>query len=104
MSDFHAESAKISNRSQVKSEGKEVNDSAINRLLNFRRHLEVWKLPGGFIAVAFAGVEVKDGYFLKGEYGAGTTFEDACTDYLKKISGKTLVYYDWGTRMEATVL
>jgi hypothetical protein len=42
---------------------------------------------------------------LEGTYGEGITFELACEDYLKKISGKTLVF-DSGTdhRKEVTVL
>ena len=79
--------------------------SDIYRLLNFHQRLEVWKLPNDFIAVAFRDTEVKDGYFLKGEYGVGATFDDACTDYMEKISGKTLVYRDLdGERRENVVL
>lgn len=80
--------------------------SDVQRLLNFTRRLEVWRIPSNDLAVAYDKVEVKDGGFLVGEFGVGQTFEDACTDYMSKISGKTLVWRDElsGARKEAVVL
>lgn len=44
------------------------------------------------IGVCYKNCEVKDGYFLKGEFGVGQTFEEACESYLNLIRGKTLVF------------
>ena len=48
--------------------------------------------------VTFSDSWVKDGDFLIGEYGTGSTFEDACYDYINKISGKNLVFNPAGER------
>jgi hypothetical protein len=64
----------------------------LTRLLNLSERLEVWRVPGGEIAVAFQSCEVKDGYFLISEFGTGSTFNEAVDDYLEKISGKRLVF------------
>ena len=37
-------------------------------------------------------------------YGIGNTFEEACENYLTKISGKKLVFGYGDTRKEVTVL
>lgn len=44
------------------------------------------------ITVCYQDCDVKDGCFLKGEYGVGQTFEEACENYLNLIRGKTLVF------------
>lgn len=63
----------------------------IYRLLNLT-HLEVWRVPNGELAVAYRGAEIKRDGFLISEFGVGRTFENACENYLTKISGKTLVF------------
>lgn len=68
-------------------------------------NLEVWKFAGnnGKIRVNFKNCEVKDGYFLRGEYGEGNTFYEACEDYARKINGKKLVFNAYSdARKEAT--
>ena len=56
--------------------------------------LEVWRYQtnSGGIGVCYKGCEIKDGPFLIGAHGRGTTFEEACESYLEKIKGKTLVF------------
>lgn len=56
--------------------------------------LEVWRYQtnGGGIGVCYKNCEIKDGPFLVGVHGGGTTFEEACEAYLEKIRGKTLVF------------
>ena len=66
---------------------------ASNRLLNLELHrLEVWRTSQKVVCVAYQKCEVKDGVALSSFFGEGLTFEDACEDYLRKISGKTLVF------------
>lgn len=78
--------------------------SALERLLNLESHsLEVFR-AGENIAVMYLGGEVSDGYVRMGEFGKGTTVEEACEDYLKKISGKTLVFGFGENRKEIRVL
>ena len=78
--------------------------SAIERLLNLESHsLEVFK-TGGKIAVMYLGGEIIDGIVRIGEFGKGTTVEEACEDYLNKISGKTLVFGFGENRKEIKVL
>ena len=68
-------------------------------------HLEVWKLKGDIVCVAYKGADVKDGPALRGVFGSGGTFEGACHDYLSKIRGKTLVFNAFhANRHEVTVL
>jgi len=76
------------------------------RLLSLTgKRLEVWKVPNGDVAVSYRGSEVKNNGFLFSEFGVGSTFEDACKDYLSKISGKTLVFKAYSeSREEVTVL
>lgn len=74
-------------------------------LLSLGEWLEVWKVPNGEVAAAYKNSEVKEGHFLKGTYGTGKTFEDACEDYLNQLHGKTLVFNAYsGNRKEVRVL
>lgn len=78
---------------------------AVHRLLALiDRHLEVWSV-GDDICVSYENCEVKGYGVLISEYGVGSTFESACEDYLRKISGKTLVFNACTeSRKEITVL
>lgn len=64
---------------------------AFQRLLNFPERLEVWRIPNGNVAVAFSGTSIKGVGVLICTFGVGISFYEACDDYLRKISGKTLV-------------
>lgn len=57
-------------------------------------HLEVWRFQNqsGRIGVSYKNAEVKEGSFLRGTFGSGKTFDEACEDYLNQIRGKTLVF------------
>lgn len=57
-------------------------------------NLEVWRYAtkDGGIGVCYQHCEVKDGPFLIGVHGGGSTFEEACEAYLEKIRGKTLLF------------
>lgn len=61
-------------------------------LLSLEKSLEVWKVPSGKIAVSYQNCDIKYGMFLRGDYGTGETFSDACEDYLNQLHGKTLVF------------
>lgn len=65
--------------------------------------LVVWMVDQ-CVCVSYEDCLVKDGIFLKGVFGKSTTFMDACVDYVKKISGKTLVFGNGKDRKEVTVL
>ena len=66
---------------------------ASEKLLNLEgRMLFVGKNINGKVYVRYECCDVKDGCFLIGTYGTGNSFEEACEDYLKKISGKTIVF------------
>lgn len=70
-----------------------------------RRLLEVWEFYTGEIGVSYKNCDVKDGEWLRGVFGKGSTFEEACEDYLSKIHGKTLVFdYDKPNRFEVEFL
>lgn len=63
------------------------------KLLNLKgRMLSVGKNINGKVYVRYERCDVKDGCFLIGTYGTGNSFEEACDDYLDKISGKTIVF------------
>lgn len=66
--------------------------SAQDTLFTLGKRLEVWKVHTGEICVCYEHCEVKDGIFLKAIFGCGTTFSEACEDYLYQIHGKTLVF------------
>lgn len=73
-------------------------------LLSLDEHLEVFKNSNG-VCVEYKNSEIKDGYFLKTEWGAGKDFESACDDYLNKIRGKKLVFNACTSyRKEVTVI
>lgn len=80
---------------------------ASDKLLKLEgHHLTVFKSADeGQVAVCYEDAWVKDGLFLRGEFGHGVNFEEACEDYLNIISGKTLVFdvFD-GKREEVRVL
>ena len=63
------------------------------------------RLEKGPVRVQYEHCDIKDGCFLKGDWGEGYDFESACEDYFRKISGKTLVFGAGGSRrQEVTVL
>lgn len=63
------------------------------RLLSLQGHpLKVWKTDENNIHVEYYDCDVKGYGVLIGESGCGNTFEEACQDYINKISGKTLVF------------
>ena len=63
-----------------------------DRLMSLsNRNLIVGKNPYG-VYVEYENCYIKNGGLLEGRYGTGDTFESACDDYLKQISGKTLVF------------
>lgn len=67
--------------------------SAQDTLLTLGRNLKVWKIQtSGHVCVCYEHCEVKDGIFLKAIFGRGTTFSEACEDYLNQIHGQTLVF------------
>ena len=79
--------------------------SAVDRLLNLNKPIIVNRDLSGNIYVSYENSKVKDGCMLAGIVGRGSTFEYACEEYLKKISGKTLVFNAISeSRQEVTVL
>ena len=70
-----------------------------------QKTLQIHSAYDGRIIVAFEHCDVKDGFFLAGEYGVGNTVAEAVDDYVRKISGKKLVF-NAGTkhRTEATFI
>lgn len=82
--------------------------TALERLLNTGYRLEVFQVNGGIendIGVKFKDSEIKDGMFLISEYGVGQTLEEACEDYIRQISGQTLVFHAYTDhRTEATFI
>lgn len=81
-------------------DNKNKSKSAEKMLLSLGKHLEVWRLPAGKIAVAYQGCEVKEGCFLKSCFGTGETFNDACEDYLDNLHGKTIVFNAYSLNRE----
>lgn len=70
-----------------------------------RRLLEVWEFYSGEIGVAYKNCDIKDGEWLCAVYGKGSSFEEACENYLCKIRGKTLIFdYDKPNRFEVEFL
>lgn len=66
---------------------------ASEKLLNLEnRTIRVGKNINGKVYVRYERCDVKDGRFFIGTYGTGNNFEEACEDYLNKISGKTIVF------------
>lgn len=79
---------------------------AVNRLLNLEFHrLSVFRASDGMICVEYDGAWISDGVTLTGTCGRGRTFEEACDNYLSKISGNKLVFERIdGEREEVIVL
>lgn len=79
---------------------------AFNRLLNLEFHrISVFKGADGMICVEYDGAWISDGVTLTGTCGRGRTLEEACDNYLAKISGKKLVFERLnGERREVIVL
>ena len=69
--------------------------TAFERLIDTGYHLDVFKWDNGVntgVGVSFDRAEVKDGMFLTSTFGSGTTLEEACEDYIRSLSGKTVVF------------
>lgn len=64
--------------------------------------LEVRKAPSGRIMVMYADGCVKGAGVLIYVFGAGSSFEDACEEYLKQIRGKVLVLHP-GTKQRREI-
>lgn len=79
---------------------------ASDRLLALEnKRLMVFKDVSNNICVHYEDCDVKDGVALRGVCGRAATFEYACEDYLRQISGKTLVFNAFSdTREEIRVL
>lgn len=56
------------------------------------KHLDVWKVLGGKVAVSYENCDIKEGDFLITKFGAGNNIAEACEDYLNQLHGKTLVF------------
>lgn len=68
------------------------------------KHLDVFRIKD-FVCVSYRNAEIKDGCFLKTEWGEGLDFESACDNYLSKIRGKRLVFNaDSNNREDVMVL
>lgn len=66
---------------------------ASDRLLALEnKRLMVFKDFNNNICVHYEDSYVKDGVVLRGITGRASDFEYACEDYLRQISGKTLVF------------
>lgn len=77
---------------------------AYERLMNLKHHrIEVFRVENK-IAVTYSDSDISDGVVRKGVFGVGATFEDACEDYLNKISGQKLVFGVGEDREEVIVL
>ncbi len=79
--------------------------TALERLLNTGYHLDVFQWNNGRerrVGVRIQDAEIKDGSFLVSDYGTGPSLEDACNDYICKISNKTVVFHAYtDSRKEA---
>lgn len=65
---------------------------ASEKLLNINKRIIVDKNVHGKVYVHYENCYVKEDCFLIGTFGTGCDFEEACEDYLNKISGKTIVF------------
>ena len=80
-------------------------EKASDKLLNLKWHcLSVTRTLQGPISVCYEGADILDPPFRVGVCGYGDSFEEACEDYYKKISGKTLVFGEGDHRVEVTIL
>lgn len=96
----------LKGRITSKSSVPYLQQDALSGLLNLNiTRLEVWRLTDQRICVAYRSCDVKDWAALRGEFGCGKTFEEACDDYRKKISGRELVFYNnSGSRQSVIVI
>lgn len=79
-------------------------EKIIGKLLKLEgRSIEVFHSSNGMIGLSYMGAEIKDGSFLVGVYGRGTTVEEAAENYYNKISGKKLVF-NAGTEQREEVI
>ena len=77
---------------------------ASEKLLNLNNHyLEVFKNSLG-VCVCYQDADVLSTPFRISEYGVGKDFEEACENYVRKISGKKIVFGEGKDREEITVL
>ena len=77
---------------------------ASDRLLKLdSHHLDV-SMAADKIRVQYQDADVLEPPMRVSTFGRGDSFEEACEDYLNKISGKTLVFGYGETRKEVTVL
>lgn len=67
----------------------------VERLADTDFTVEIDKNCCGDYIVSLKGCEIKEGGMLIGEYGVGNSVEEAASDYIKKVSGKTLVCDAW---------
>ena len=83
-----------------------VQGTALEKLLRLNiEPLIVDKDINDRIMVSYNHCDIKGDGVLIGKVGRGNSFEEACEDYLKIISGKTLVFYAGSDRRrEVTVL
>lgn len=68
---------------------------AFERLIKTGKHLDVFMWNDGDrtgIGVNFQNCDIKDGDLLIDKFGRGITLNDACEDYIRIITGKTLVF------------
>lgn len=76
-------------------------------LLSYGRHLDIVQnvfCKDKGIIVHFEDCRIKNGEDFVYTYGEGATLWESCQDYLKKISGKTLVFnFNYGKREEITM-
>lgn len=96
---FRGYLAHIYNIEKSNRESKQM--SAHDILLSLEgKDIKVWKVPSGDVAVEYQNCDIKDGMFLRSEFGVGQTFYQACEDYLNKIHGKTLVFNAYSKNRE----
>lgn len=65
--------------------------TSIDRLARVGIDLRISEIINGKIAVHFESTYVKDDCFLVGEFGRGDTVEEAASDYIRRLEGKTIV-------------
>lgn len=66
--------------------------TASEKLLQLNKPMRTSKDCAGRVCVCYERCDVKNGMFLIGAVGRGETFEEACEDYLRQISGHTIVF------------
>lgn len=76
----------------------------IRQILALDQHLEIGLDCERNIIVSYKDSDVLDGCVRIGTVGRGRTIEDAIKDYVRQISGKTLVFGYGESRKEIPVL